>query len=244
MVTVRLPVPVASEITGTGPGLKFPPDWRQGIDAAAGLWQWSVLRRDVALRRAFSAAAYLPSAVRWLTATFDDTPRGDGDRLVGGPDIDAVRQTSAVLRGLDNHYGGGHIHGTVVRYLHAEVASLLRGRYDAVTGRALHAAAAEMTVLAGWSAYDSGQHAVAQRYLIQALRLAMTAADRPLEAEILAAMSHQAAYVRDSAVAVDLALAAGRVATEAGVEAISAEAAVLEAHGHAMPETSRPAAQR
>jgi transcriptional regulator with XRE-family HTH domain len=215
-------------------GLEFPPDWRRGVDAAADLWRGVLLHRDLLRGTAFSAAAYLAPAVRWLTSTLDDTPAGRGDRLVGQPDVDTIRQVTGTLRGLDNHYGGGHIHGTVVRYLNAEVTPLLRGRYDPATGRALFAAVAEMTQLAGWSAYDSGLHALAQRYLIQALRLAMTAADRPLGAEILGAMSHQAAYMRDGAVAVDLARAAGRVASDAGVEAISAETAVLEAHGHAI----------
>jgi transcriptional regulator with XRE-family HTH domain len=225
-------------ITFDDGGLEFPPDWRQGIDAAAGLWRWTLLKRDQLRGAPFNAAAYLPPAVRWLTSALDDAPVGHGDRRVGLSDVDTIRQTTGTLRGLDNHYGGGHVHGTVVRYLNAEVTPLLRGRYDPATGRALFAAVAEMTQLAGWSAYDSGLHAVAQRYLIQALRLAMTAADRPLGAEILAAMSHQAAYLRDGAVAVDLARAAGRVAADAGVEAINAEAAVLEAHGHAIARDS------
>ena len=57
---------------------------------------------------------------------------------------------TATLRGLDNHYGGGHIYPTVVRLLHGEVAPLLRdGRYDAATGTALFSAAAELTRLRG-----------------------------------------------------------------------------------------------
>jgi hypothetical protein len=47
-------------------------------------------------------------------------------------------------------------------------------------------------------------------------------------------MSHQSAYLHAPAEAVDLARAAGRAATDAGVDAIRAEAAVLEAHGHAV----------
>jgi transcriptional regulator with XRE-family HTH domain len=235
LVTAALPqVPGGVEITDAGGGLEFPTDWRRGIDVAAGLWRWTVLRRDRLRGGAFTAAAYLPPAMRWLIGALDDTPTSHGDRLVGLPDVDAIRQTTTTLRSLDNHYGGGHVHGTVVRYLHAEVTPLLHGRYDLATGRALFSAAAEMTQLAGWSAYDSGLHALGQRHLIQALRLAMTAADRPLGAEILAAMSHQAAYLREGAVAIDLARAAGRVAADAGVEAIRAEAHVLEAHGHAV----------
>jgi transcriptional regulator with XRE-family HTH domain len=59
-------------------------------------------------------------------------------------------------------------------------------------------------------------------------------AESALGAEVLAAMSHQAAYKRASAEAVDLARAAGRAAAEAGVTAIQAESAVLEAQGHAV----------
>ena len=93
---------------------------------------------------------------------------------------------------------------------------------------------AETTQLAGWASYDAGMHGLAQRYLIQALRLAAGAGDRALGAEILAAMSHQAAYLHASAEAVDLARAAGRAAAEAGIAAIQAESAVLEAQGHAV----------
>lgn len=75
---------------------------------------------------------------------------------------------------------------------------------------------------------------LAQQYMIQALWLSATAGDRALGAEILAAMSHQAAYVGASIEAIDLARAAGRAAAEAGVAAIGAESAVLEAHGHAV----------
>jgi len=109
-------------------------------------------------------------------------------------------------------------------------------------GAALLSAAAETTQLAGWAAYDSGLHGTAQMYLIQALRLALAAGDRPLGAEILAAMSHQCTYLGASAEAIDLARAAGRVAADAGVEAIRAEAAVLEAQGYAVAGDERACA--
>lgn len=90
-----------------------------------------------------------------------------------------------------------------------------------------------MTQLAGWMTYDAGQYGLAQRYLTGALRLAMAAGDRPLGGEILAAMSHQCTYLGHGGTGVDLARVAGRTARRAGVTALVAETAVLEAHGHA-----------
>ncbi len=236
-VTALLPppsVPVSSRnLADTG--LEFASDWRQAVDTATGLWRRNVQRHHGLRTVGFTAAAFLAPAIRWLTSPLDEHPVGRGERLVGPPDVDTITQMTATLRGLDNHYGGGHIYPTVVRLLHGEVAPLLRdGRYDAGTGVALFSAAAELTRVAGWAAYDAGLHGLAQRYLIQALRLAVTATDRPLGAEIIAAMSHQAAYLHAPTEAVDLARAAGRAARDAGVEAIQAEAAVLEAHGHAV----------
>jgi transcriptional regulator with XRE-family HTH domain len=214
-------------------GLEFASDWLGGVDAATGLWRWDVQRRDLIVG-AFSAAAFLAPAMRWLTYPLDDAPAASGAVAVEASDVETLRRVTATFRDLDNRHGGGQVYGRVVRFLHGEVTPLLRGRYDRAVGPALFSAAAEMTQLAGWAAYDCGLHGVAQRYLIQALRLAATAGDRPLGAEILAAMSHQCAYLGAGAEAVDLARASGHAAADAGVEAIEAEAAVLEAQGHAV----------
>jgi transcriptional regulator with XRE-family HTH domain len=215
-------------------GLEFAPDWRHGVDVAIELWRSDMRRRGVLRGLGFSASAFAAPAMRWLTAPLDERPSGGGDRLVGGPDIEMVRRITGVYRALDNQFGGGHVRENVVRFLDGEVAPLLLGRYDAHTGTMLLSAAAETTQLAGWASYDSGMNGLAQRYMVQALRLAAAAGDRALGAEILAAMSHQASYLGANAEAVDLARAAGRAAKDAGVAAIQAESAVLEAQGHAV----------
>ncbi|MEV0729561.1 helix-turn-helix domain-containing protein [Polymorphospora sp. NPDC050346] len=214
-------------------GLEFAPDWRYGLDAAVELWQGDMQQRQPLRDAGFSATAFLHPAMRWLTWPLDERPSGSGERLVGMPDVEMVRQITAVYRTLDNQYGGGHVRDSVVRFLDGEVAVLLRGRYDARTGSSLLSAAAETTQLAGWASYDVGLNGLAQRYMVQALRLAAAAGDRALGAEILAAMSHQAAYLGAAAEAVDLARAAGQSAANVGVEAIVAESAVLEAQGYA-----------
>ncbi|MBB2947413.1 hypothetical protein FB565_007181 [Actinoplanes lutulentus] len=191
-------------------------------------------RRNLLRQVGFSATAFLPAAMRWLMSSLDERPAGNGERLIGTADIETVRRMTSTYRTLDNQFGGGHIRDSLIRFLNAEVTELINGRYNVATGRQLLSAVAETTQLAGWASYDAGLHGLAQRYLIQALRLAAGAGDRALGAEILAAMSHQAAFLRASGEAVDLAKAASRAAAEAGIAAIEAESAVLEAQGHAV----------
>lgn len=92
--------------------------------------------------------------------------------------------------------------------LRVDAAPLLLGSYSDEVGRALFGAAAELTRLAGWMAFDTGQQEAAQRYYIQALRLARAAADVPLGGYVLASMSLQATYRGFADEGVDLAQAA------------------------------------
>ncbi|GAA2220684.1 hypothetical protein GCM10010413_10040 [Promicromonospora sukumoe] len=206
----------------------------EGFGGALQLWRSDLERQDFLTTATFDPATFLVPALRWLTAPSTPGPGSVGVRVVGMPDVEMIRQMLGAFRTVDNQYGGGYVRERVVRFLHHDVAELLQGQYDTRTGAALLSAAAEATQLAGWATYDVGRHALAQRYMVQALHLAGAAEDRPLGAEILAAMSHQAAYLRSGDEAIDLARAAGRAATEAGVGAIAAEAAVLEAQGHAV----------
>lgn len=213
-----------------------------GLDDVVHLWRSDLQRRDFLAASAFNAGAFLIPALRWLTAPAAGAPSSTGPTVVGMPDIEIVRQMLRVFRTADNQYGGGHVRDRLVRWLHHDLSELLQGRYDARTGAALMSAAAEATQMAGWASYDVGRHALAQQYMVRALQLASMAEDRPLGAEILAAMSHQAVYLRAGGEAVDLARAAARSAREAGVEAIVAEAEVLEAQGHAVLGDSPSAA--
>ncbi|WP_091201912.1 helix-turn-helix domain-containing protein [Micromonospora narathiwatensis] len=217
--------------------------WQDDVRSAAELWRGDVNRRDVLRQVGFSSAGYTLPALRWFTAPDPAPVTQPGRSAVGQPEIDTIRAMTATYRRLDNQYGGGHARDTVARYLHQEVTPLLTdGRYDHPTGQRLLSAAAELAQLAGWQAYDTAEHGIAQRYLTLALDFAHAAGDDGLGAEILAAMSHQATYLGHTATGLDLARAAGQTARRAGVPVLTAEAHVMEAHALAKANDERACA--
>ncbi|MEV8534911.1 sporulation protein [Streptomyces sp. NPDC051211] len=145
-----------------------------------------------------------------------ETPREPAPRLtdaspqrVGHSDVTKLREAAEDARRWDSKYGGGDWRSSMVpECLRMDAAPLLLGSYSDEVGRALFGATAELTRLAGWMAFDTGQQEAAQRYYIQALRLARAAADVPLGGYVLASMSLQATYRDFADEGVDLAQAA------------------------------------
>ncbi|MER6630412.1 MFS transporter [Streptomyces sp. NPDC000987] len=205
-------------------GLAFPRDVAQAVKSATELY-----RLDLAGRRAgsggiwqslagsFAVSAYATPASRWLITPADssvareaNSAEGSGASLkVGHSDVRKLREAAEDARRWDSKYGGGDWRSSMVpECLRVEAAPLLLGAYSDEVGRALFGASAELTRLAGWMAFDTGQQEAAQRYYIQALRLARAAADVPLGGYVLASMSLQATYRGFGDEGVDLAQAA------------------------------------
>ncbi|MFJ1896671.1 MULTISPECIES: sporulation protein [unclassified Streptomyces] len=138
-----------------------------------------------------------------------DSAHGVSPLRVGHSDVSKLREAAQDARRWDSKYGGGDWRSSMVpECLRVDAAPLLLGSYSDEVGRALFGAAAELTRLAGWMAFDTGQQEAAQRYYIQALRLARAAADVPLGGYVLASMSLQATYRGFADEGVDLAQAA------------------------------------
>ncbi|MBJ7907608.1 MULTISPECIES: hypothetical protein [unclassified Streptomyces] len=205
-------------------GLAFPRDVGQAVKSATDLY-----RLDLAGRRAgsggiwqslagsFAVSAYATPASRWLITPADSSvereaasAEGAGAPIkVGHSDVRKLREAAEDARRWDSKYGGGDWRSSMVpECLRVEAAPLLLGSYSDEVGRALFGAGAELTRLAGWMAFDTGQQEAAQRYYIQALRLARAAADVPLGGYVLASMSLQATYRGFGDEGVDLAQAA------------------------------------
>lgn len=225
-------------------GLALAATWAECVTAATTLWRADLERRRFLVESAVAVSASPAVALQWLVSPPPGPPWRTGRRQVGASDIDAVQQVVRSYRELDNRLGGGRVRGSVVQYLHFEVAPLLsEGRFNAETGVRLAAAGAELAQLAGWMAYDAGLHGHAQRYLTLALSFARHAGNAGLGAEVLAAQAHQAVYLARPAEAVDLARAAQATARRAGLPTLLAECSVMEAHGHAVGNDARACAR-
>ncbi|MFF3390629.1 regulator [Streptomyces sp. NPDC002669] len=159
------------------------------------------------------------------------TERGPGQR-VGSGDVAALRSVGELFRALDNTYGGGHARQALVRYLEHEAEPMLRGTYGEATGRRLFSAAADLTRLAGWTSYDIAAHGLAQRYFVQALRLAQAAGDRAYGSYVLMTMSRQAVYLGHGREAVQLARVAQQGIGSSAPPVVQALLHAVEARAH------------
>ncbi|GGR41989.1 MFS transporter [Streptomyces roseolus] len=215
-------------------GLAFPRDVGEAVRAATDLYRLDLAGRRAggggiwqSLAGSFSVSAYATPASRWLITPADPSvereagrhgsgggsgpgPADSGEHVrVGHSDVAKLREAAEDARKWDSKYGGGDWRSSMVpECLRVDAAPLLLGSYSDEVGRALFGATAELTRLAGWMAFDTGQQEAAQRYYIQALRLARAAADVPLGGYVLASMSLQATYRGFADEGVDLAQAA------------------------------------
>ncbi|RLL68888.1 hypothetical protein D7M15_20955 [Streptomyces sp. Z26] len=189
---------------------RYPPSPESAINGVDQLWRADLNGYEPLLLSETSAAAWSEASLRWLVApepAFPSEPV-DGRVRVGLSDVATVKTTSDMFAALDDRFGGEHARHAVIQYLSRDVAPLLKGQYKESVGRALFSTVAEATLLAAWMSYDSCHHGLAQRYFLQALRLAQDGDDRRLAGSILSAMSHQATFLGKYTEAATLARAA------------------------------------
>ncbi|MDM4721374.1 transcriptional regulator [Micromonospora sp. WMMA1363] len=205
----------------------------QALDGTAG---GAVLDRRGFLILGVGAAASL--ADQWL--------RIDPPQLVSvlrGGHIDAelvtcLEQRLPALRQMDAALGGGHIRNVVDAELRLVTDLLAKGTYTERLGKRAYSVAAELGRVAGWTSFDAGYHAAAERYWVAALRAAHAANDRALGANILKCMSLQRVDSDCSDEALTLAQAAREGAKDAPARVV-AMLTVRQARTHAVRKEAR-----
>lgn len=214
-------------------GLEYRPSLEDSRTTVAELWRYLVLRRDVLTAAPLVVGATMTAGWAWLFDPRDRDTAHVGIRRVTAGDVAALHASQRQILDLDRRHGGGHARALMVGWLHREVTPMLHGSYTDAVGRQLLAAVAELTGQVGFMSYDVGEHGLAQRYFIQALRMAKAGDDQAYGAHVLANMATQAVFLRQPAEAVRLARAAVEGARRAH-PAVMARLYTAEACAHAI----------
>ncbi|MGH3901787.1 MAG: hypothetical protein ACRDTA_26735 [Pseudonocardiaceae bacterium] len=228
--------------TDTDAGLTYQSGVGATVAVVADLGRNDVHRRDFLRSAPFIAAAAVAPSRDWLLATLDATRPRPGGR-VGREQVAVIREVFAVYQEADVMRGGGHARRALAQYVTGHVLPLVRDvDPETGSGAALFAAASEQTYLLGWMAFDDGRHALAQRYLVQSLRLAQASGDAMLGSHVLAGMSDQTRMLGHPHEALQLVTAGRHGLARAYSPACAADLWALAARAHATLGESREAA--
>jgi hypothetical protein len=228
--------------TLAGRGLVYADDAAATVDTILELGSADVKRRNV-IKSPFALAALAAPSRDWLLSTLDETTGERGPRKVGMSQVEGIRDMFRLFQEMDVMRGGGHARLALVEYLNSYVIPLLKRRHPKNVQRALFEAASEQAYLVGWMAYDDGHHGLAQRYLIQSLRLAQASGNAILGGHVLAGMSDQANLLGHPREALMLAKTGQRGIAVDDSPACLADLQILEARAHAALGDSASAAQ-
>jgi transcriptional regulator with XRE-family HTH domain len=220
-------------------GLAWPATPEATVKVVGELWRANLDRRSILASAAWVASAFAGPTREWLLNRQDEVVQGWAGRHVGQDDIDALREMCATFTDVDQRLGGGYARSTLLHYVNQVVLPLLQGSYDDAIGRELMAATARLCDLCGYMSWDFGKQGLAQRYFIQALRLAQASGDRALGAHTLVDMATQAHSLGDATQALDLASAG----LDYGSPLTEARCAAWQGRAHALRGDQRACAQ-
>lgn len=216
-------------------GLKFASDLADATQVTCELWSCDADPRGVVFGPTVAVSTLIGPSRDWLITGCDAEVSREGGSQVHITDVEAVRETTLALSSLDRSFGGGHTRSLTVHYLNAFVSGLLTGTYTEAIGRRLFAAVAQLTKHTALMTVDIGRPSLAQRYYIQALRLAQAAGDRALGGFVLAdGMANIAPFLGHPREVVPLALAARGGTRNHSTPTLEALFHLAEARGHAL----------
>ncbi|MDI9829665.1 hypothetical protein [Streptomyces sp. KAU_LT] len=178
------------------------------VDVLRRIGEADIHRRKFLTGTAYSvAAAALPLGID-QAVEYQQRAQA-GHTRAGDAEIAAVRDVVEMYTRIDERHGGQHGRSAVVQYLRSDVADLCRSTFatDEHRREALGAAAC-VSYLCGWKAFDAGEHGLAQRYYLQSYALTKEAGDDLHGAWILRIMAHNGMDIRQPQATLGLAEAA------------------------------------
>ncbi|MGI5450511.1 hypothetical protein ACQEVM_33010 [Streptomyces sp. CA-243310] len=197
--------------------LTYREDVGETLHTLAELGSTDISRRSLLGAVPFVATALMDPQRQWLLWLLEDDQAPRLAAVADGGPVEQVQAMIEMFDEMDNRFGGGGVRASIVHYLSTQLAPMLQQRnMPSHQRRLLYTSAAKMAATAGWCSYDTADYGLAERYMIQALRLCAEGGDRVLGGQILAGMSHLATSLGNPAEGVSLARAGIATAKSSG----------------------------
>jgi hypothetical protein len=190
--------------------------------------------------------AFVPVLHEALVMVPDADTAGRGHRQVSAADVELLELHTDLYGWLDARHGGGRFRSVFAAFLDLHVTPLLHGAFSARRGRRLYGSVADAVFALASMANDDQLPGLAQRYDLQAIRLAQAVGDR---GRLARGYIHQARLAAALGAGGDV-LTHARSAVFAAVNApplVRAYAAITEARAWALnksPEQTQAAVGR
>lgn len=216
-----------------GRALVYGEDVAETLHTLAELGSTDISRRSLLGSVPFVAAALTNPQREWLLWLLEQQEAFRPTAVTSGGPVEQVHAMIAMFDQMDNHYGGGGVRTSIVHYLSTEVVPMLqrRGTRRSCNGSCTPRPRASPR----WrlELVRRGEYGLAQRYMIQGLRLCAEGRDRVLGGQILAGLSHLATNLGRPDEGVALARAGVATAKGAGSPLGLMRLYAMAARGHA-----------
>ncbi|NEA20689.1 transcriptional regulator [Streptomyces halstedii] len=153
------------------------------------LWALDAMRRRNVVKSAFSPSVFGPASREALVMPADAVIGGHGQHKVSAADIDLLDEQTRLFGKLDSQHGGGKFRSAFASMMDTHATPMLNGSFSARTGCRLYGSAVDAVLAMASMAYDDQLPGLAQRYDLQAMRMAQAIGDR---ARITRVHIHQA----------------------------------------------------
>jgi transcriptional regulator with XRE-family HTH domain len=170
-------------------------------------------------------------------------PAGKQLPRIGASDLAVLETNLLALWHADEARGGAAVYQDVCSQLVAVRELRERTTYGSTVGRGLLVVPGTLDELAGFTAYDAGDHSTAQAHFHAALRTARVADDNELATYVMAQLANQASYLGHGVEVVELTEAAQRISHSFARPRLIAVLSSREAEGHALRGDARAASE-
>lgn len=121
---------------------------------------------------------YAPALHEALVMLPDAETTGKGQQRISASDVELLELHTDLYGRLDARHGGGRFRCVFAAFLDMHATPLLHGAFSARRGRLLYGSVADAVLALASMAHDDQLPGLAQRYDLQAMRLAQAVGDR------------------------------------------------------------------